>query len=57
MWPLPIYIAMVHDFVTKRLVHPVYVIGLAAMVAMRLVLPLRAPTLRGSTSLTWLATF
>jgi hypothetical protein len=41
VWPLPTYIAMAHDYATKRLIHPVYVIGLAAMVAMRLVLPLR----------------
>jgi hypothetical protein len=41
VWPVPIYIAMAHDYATKRLIHPVYVIGLAAMVAMRLVVPLR----------------
>jgi hypothetical protein len=40
VWPLPVYLAMVHDFRTKRMVHPVYVIGIAAMVTMRLVLPL-----------------
>lgn len=39
VWPLPVYLAMVHDFRTRKLVHPVYVIGLAAMLAMRLVLP------------------
>lgn len=41
VWPLPIYIAMAYDYATKRLIHPVYVIGFAAMAAMRLVLPLR----------------
>lgn len=41
VWPLPIYVAMLYDYVTKRLIHPVYVIGMLAMVAMRLVLPLR----------------
>jgi hypothetical protein len=41
VWPLPIYIAIAYDYVTKRIIHPVYVIGLAAMIAMRLVLPLR----------------
>jgi hypothetical protein len=41
LWPLPTYIAMVHDFVTKRLVHPVYVIGVLAMVAMVGVAPFR----------------
>ena len=40
VWPLPVYLAMLHDFRTKRMVHPVYVIGIAAMLAMRLVLPL-----------------
>jgi hypothetical protein len=40
LWPLPVYLAMVHDFRTKRVVHPVYVIGIAAMLTMRLVLPL-----------------
>jgi hypothetical protein len=48
VWPLPIYIAMAYDYATKRLIHPVYVIGFAAMAAMRLVLPLRG-------SETWLA--
>jgi hypothetical protein len=41
VWPLPTYAAMAHDYATKRLIHPVYVIGLTAMVTMRLVLPLR----------------
>ena len=40
VWPLPVYVAIIHDFRTKRIVHPVYVIGIAAMLAMRLVLPL-----------------
>jgi hypothetical protein len=42
IWTLPVLVAMGHDFVAKRLVHPVYVIGLAAMVAMLLVSPLHA---------------
>ncbi len=56
VWPLPVYAAMAHDFVTKRIVHPVYVIGLTAMVAMQLVLPLRTaqPWLDFTD---WLATF
>lgn len=41
VWPLPMYIAMVYDYATRRLIHPVYVIGFAAMAAMRLVVPLR----------------
>ena len=40
VWPVPVYIAMIHDFRTRKLVHPVYVIGLVAMLTMRLVLPL-----------------
>jgi hypothetical protein len=39
VWPLPVYMAMIHDFRTQKLVHPVYVIALVAMLAMRLVLP------------------
>jgi hypothetical protein len=46
VWPLPVYLAMAHDFRTRRIVHPVYLIGLAAMLTMRLVLPL-------NTSPTW----
>jgi uncharacterized membrane protein YozB (DUF420 family) len=42
LWPLPVYLAMVHDFRTKRIVHPVYVIGIAAMLTMRLLLPLNS---------------
>lgn len=40
VWPLPLYVAMVHDYVTKRLIHPAYVVGVLAMLAERLVLPL-----------------
>lgn len=39
VWPLPLYAAMLQDLRLKRMVHPVYVIGIAAMLAMRLVLP------------------
>jgi hypothetical protein len=41
VWGLPVYVAVVHDFTARRIVHPVYVIGIAAMLAQRLVLPLR----------------
>ena len=47
VWPLPIYALMVHEYLKQRRVHPVYLIGIAAMLAMRLVLPLR-------TSETWM---
>lgn len=48
VWPVPVYLAMLHDYVTKRLIHPVYVCGWLAMLAERLVLPLRE-------SETWMA--
>ena len=40
IWPAPVYLALAHDYRTKRLIHPAYAIGLAAMLAMRLVLPI-----------------
>jgi hypothetical protein len=40
IWPAPVYLLMVHDYRTKRLIHPAYVIGVLAMLTMRLVLPL-----------------
>jgi hypothetical protein len=39
VWPPPVYLLMIHDFYKKRMIHPVYVIGVAAMMAMRLILP------------------
>lgn len=39
VWPLPVYVAMMHDYVTARLIHPAYVIGVLGMLAQRLVLP------------------
>jgi hypothetical protein len=39
VWPLPVYLAMVHGFRSTRIVHPVYLSGIAAMLTMRLVLP------------------
>lgn len=56
LWPLPTYIAMVHDLVTKRLVHPAYVIGVLAMVAMQVVSPFRRTDTWIEFS-TWLAAF
>jgi hypothetical protein len=56
VWPLPIYVAIVHDFITKRIIHPVYVIGLVAMLVMRLCLPLRDTETWIKFS-KWLATF
>lgn len=41
IWPLPVYAGMIHDFVTKKVIHPVYVIGVIAMLLMRLSLFLR----------------
>jgi hypothetical protein len=42
IWPLPVYLAMAQDLRVKRLVHPAYVIGVTAMLAERLVLPIGA---------------
>jgi hypothetical protein len=39
VWPLPVYLLMIRDFYTKRLIHPVYLIGVATMLTMRLILP------------------
>ena len=36
-WAVPVYIAMICDFRTQKRVHPVYVIGIFAMLTMRLV--------------------
>ncbi|HEY5749474.1 MAG TPA: hypothetical protein VIU12_25575 [Chryseolinea sp.] len=55
IWPLPVYIGMVHDFLTKKLIHPVYIIGIFAMLLMRLSLPLRTTELWLKFS-GWLAT-
>lgn len=41
VWGLPIYLMMIYDYAKQRIVHPVYVIGVLAMLAERLVLPLR----------------
>jgi hypothetical protein len=41
LWPLPVYICMAYDWLTKRIIHPVYIIGFFAMLTMRLILPLR----------------
>src|SRR5687767_7918824 len=47
VWGLPIYLMMIYDYAKQRIVHPAYVIGVLAMLAERLVLPLR-------TSETWM---
>jgi hypothetical protein len=39
VWPVPVYLLMIHDFYKKRLIHPVYLIGVATMLTMRLILP------------------
>ena len=41
VWPIPIYVLMIYDYATRRLIHPVYVIGVLAMLTMRVMLPLR----------------
>ncbi len=39
IWLTPIYLAMIHDFLTKRIVHPVYVIGLSVLAVSMLRIP------------------
>ncbi len=31
IWLAPIYLAMIYDYLTKRIVHPVYVIGIIVL--------------------------
>jgi hypothetical protein len=40
VWPIPVYLLMIHDFYKKRLIRSVYLIGVAAMLTMRLILPI-----------------
>lgn len=35
IWLAPIYIGMIYDFLTRRIVHPVYLIGILAIVYMK----------------------
>jgi hypothetical protein len=39
VWPLPVYLLIGHDFYRKRLIHPVYLLGVVTMLTMRLILP------------------
>lgn len=56
VWPLPIYVLMIYDYVTRKLIHPVYVVGVLAMLTMRVMLPLR--TTEAWTQVSgWLASF
>lgn len=54
VWGAPIYIAMGWDWYSRRLVHPVYLMGIALMLSFRLVLPLRE-TQAWMSFATWLA--
>lgn len=56
VWPIPVYVAMIHDFVSKKIIHPVYVIGVVTMLIMRLCLPLRDTEAWMKVS-GWIATF
>ena len=35
VWLLPILVGMAHDFLTRRLVHPVYLVGISVVLAMK----------------------
>ena len=41
VWLSPIYVAMIYDYVRRRLIHPVYVIGILTLGVLRLRNPLR----------------
>jgi len=55
VWLAPILVAMGHDLVTRRIVHPVYVIGIAWISCMKLRAPLRSTSIWEGFS-SWLAT-
>jgi hypothetical protein len=54
VWAAPIYIAMGWDWYSRRVVHPVYLMGIALMLSFRLVLPFR-DTQAWMSFATWLA--
>jgi len=56
VWPLPVYLLMIHDFCRKRLIHPVYLIGVATMLTMRLILPIGSSHVWQSTA-GWITAF
>ena len=56
VWPLPVYLLMIHDFYRKHLIHPVYLIGVAAMLTMRLILPIGSSHAWQSTA-AWITAF
>jgi hypothetical protein len=35
IWMAPIYVGMLYDWITRRIVHPVYLIGIVAIVYMK----------------------
>jgi hypothetical protein len=35
IWLAPIYLAMIHDLITRRIVHPVYLLGIVAVIYMK----------------------
>ena len=56
VWLSPIALAMAHDFIRSRMVHPAYLIGVVLVLAMKFRAPLRETgAWRGFTG--WLATF
>jgi hypothetical protein len=57
VWLAPIYIGMIHDLVSQRRVHLVYVIGIAAILYMKFYrMPLfESPLWKGFAA--WLTTF
>jgi hypothetical protein len=56
VWPLPVYLLMIHDFYRKRFIHPVYLIGVVTMLPMRLILPFGSSRAWQSTA-AWITPF
>ena len=56
VWPTPVYLLMIHDFYKKRPIHSVYVIGVAAMLTMRLILPIGSSRMWQSIA-SWITAF
>jgi len=56
VWLSPIYVAMAHDYFRRKIVHPVYVLGIACLILLRL-RPLLRDTDAWMSFSGWLATF
>lgn len=57
IWLTPIWIGMVYDFVTRRIVHPVYLLGILAVVWMKFVRGALARTEAFDAFVAWVTRF